>query len=619
MGETTRRDFLKLSGAAALGALALRFPDSSWVPQEQTRLFEAGLGDYFDVWTEGKKIEDTLGVNPPLFEEIYKTLNGVASGRIDSFDPSVSLLRDEWGGKENQIVDSALKYADEISLEIDGSKVQDTEPEVRSFLRHAAKSYPLHMLALPNKVVLAPNGGLAGWDFVQFTTTHDPEQAAVSWIHEATHELDGYWERIKPFARKKAFIEYIKTYYQSIQEALKYYMSLPEEKAIRISKNADVLEIDIPLDSVNDIPLVSIWGFDNEKLGSTTVNKDLEAQISTWAVRLGISPNFKLDSVDYGTLVKAWSIFVHRVGKRLIAMNADQRDKLLQRDPSVDDIINAALYGLNMPDYGIFFEGLLSSIGHFLVGPVQAREGGLPDSPFETEFSPLVVTDIKLQQVRLASFSQLPSYASYSQIRESFDLPRERPETGKEKARRLLITTLATEGALFVTSKVLETITNRFRYQKHLQEFSNKVREKMFRGRKPELIDNDEKAKSDIGEGDRVSLREAQKVDSFELDTFEPTIVVLTGKDCRDSIIVFPAINGATNFDYGKYSNNLGVLVTGQLFGGESNEFKVAHTPNYGYSDVRGPGIIPGKPYGMHWQKGLSLYYPDRVQNIRLP
>lgn len=620
MGELSRRDFLKLTGVT-LGALAFRLPKGSEGVPEQNKLFESGLGDYYDVWVEGKKFEDSLGVNPPLFNEVYETLDGVISGKIDSFDPSVSLLRDGWGTEENQAINEAENYASEIPVEIDSTKVKDTEEEVRSFLQRVAKTYPLHVLAQPQKVVIVPGGGGAGWDRMEFTTTHDPEQAAVTWIHEATHEFDGErWKKVKPFTNKRGFIEYIKTYYECINDILEYYLHLPESEAIRLLKNGDTTKIVISPTTAQNVHLFSIWGFDGEKLASTNLNKDLKQQLHQWLSEFEIKADIDVISNDADSLTVAWSTFLHRVGNRLRTMNIDQRERMLQKNPKVKDIINAAMYGLSLPDYNVFFEGCLGAIGHFLVGPVQARGGGLPDSPFEPEFSFLVNSDAKLQQVRLASFSRLPLFASYSQIRESFGLTSKRPETYDERLKRSLATALIIQGAiLFTAAKFVEIVTRRSDYQKHVSEFADKVKGSMFRDNTPILIDSEGKVLTNVDGDYKLQLREVEKEDSFELDTFEPTVLVLTDDRGQDSIIIFPPLNRTAVFGYGKHYNNLGVLVTGPAFGIEDNALKVAHTPNFGYSDVRGPGIIPGKPYGIHWGKGLSFHFGGKIQNVKLP
>lgn len=614
MGEISRRDFLKIGGAAAAG-LALRLPRRPTRPEqsEQNKLFEAGLGDYYDVWLKGKKLDDLLGIRPPIFQRVYGCLDGIVSGRLDLFDISVPLLRDKWGAKECQAVEEAMKYINEFSIDIDPTKVDDSPEEVRSFLQTVAKSYPPHVLAMPPRVVIFKNGGQARHDHTAFTTTHDPEQTAVSWIHETTHQFDlNSWEKLKPFTKKESFINYIKTYYGCINDILAHYLNLPEETA-------------------KNIRLFGIRGFDEEKLSWTGLNNDLGKQLREWAAEFGIEDNIAISSNNYDTLTRAWSAFSHKIANYLRLMDIEQRKEFLKTNPKAQDAVYATMYGRSFPNYGIFFEGLARSTTHYLVGPVQAKEGGLSDSPSNLESNRLIDEstllidrNIELQRVRLASFSRLPPFPTYSQIRESLGLTPQRLHpagtTGEEagenrekKWRRYALALLTTERAAFILGRKMAKARSRKLYQKHRKEFSEAVRSGIFQSENPIIIDHNGKVAVDENTGYRLQLEKIGKASSLELDDRKPTVLVLTDSDKSDSVIVFPPLSKKEFLGYGKHYSNFGVLVTGPVFGIENNAFKVAHTPNVGLTNIdRGPGIH-------YWGKGLTLYFGVEVQRVKLP
>lgn len=414
--KLSRRDFLKVAGITLGSALTYRQNLFDILNRDEKaegidELVELGLGDYQEVWIKGRKFIDSYRSYPPVFYDLFKTLDDVVFGSLESSAPEISLLRDGWSGNEKLAVDMAEKYVGEVNIEMDSRNVTDNTREVKQYLSRVAESYPLHILALPKRIVIVPGGGIASKDIFEFTSPRmDLESAAVSFIHEATHVFDSFdgWKRTKAYANKSVLIGYIENYYQFIQNFVSDYLNLREDKLFNVPK------------------VMSIWQYRQGVISETDCRQDINDKLYQWTTRMGVKGVY-VNSVNFDELREAWALFIHRIGNKFAWWDSETRNKLIMVDPTIAELQGVFAYGYTMPEYGLSFEGLLGAVSHFLVGPVQSKWGGLPGSLKQINSNFMMDYDLELQRIRFNSLTQLPRNADFKWIRKSFGLPPNHP------------------------------------------------------------------------------------------------------------------------------------------------------------------------------------------------
>lgn len=607
--KLSRRDFLKLSGLA-LGGLAFSPQIKRLeIASKEVRLDELGLEDYQEVFREGQKIKNTFGVNPPILRDVYEILDYAASNNFDHNAEPVQLLRDGWGTHEARMIPDVERHVNDIKIEIDSNQVKDNEADVRNFLLLAAKSYPVHVLALPNKVVIVPGGGLSAGSYITFTTRLDPEQSATSFIHEATHELDNHaWKNVKEYADRKKFANYVATYYRCINDFTQSYLRMTESQMV-------------------EYPIAGIYRYDANKAANFDCSRDFTNQINEWAKRLGIS-DISVSTNDLGGISRSWTLFLHRVGNKLLqpgnnfSISEETLEKMRQifRD------------GFDMPDYNLHFEGLLSGVGHYLVGPVQSRWSGLPSEERQIESNFMMQNDLFLQRTRLNSFSTLPYSATFSEIRESFGLPANHPVGQKIKdLRKMLITGICTAvGTNIIFNKIAKGVTESRQSAKdkkeRLEQFDGGVKESIGKFDLLQLLDDNGQVVENLSDSNKLSLKEVSKDTPFLMHLMEPTFLVFTDINGKDSIIVFSSLGQTRVYDHydsdSKPKNQIGLLVFGPLFNRDEGGVKVARAVNKNYFIQGNSGITYSNPGGVPWNfknGSLDLYIGKQNFSVKMP
>lgn len=617
--KLSRRDFLKLSGLA-LGGLAFSPQIKRLeIASKEVRLDELGLEDYQEVFREGQKIKNTFGVNPPIFSDVYEILDYAASNNLDHNAEPVQLLRDGWGTHEARMIPDVERHVNDIKIEIDSNQVKDNEADVRNFLLLAAKSYPVHVLALPNKVVIVPGGGLSAGSYIAFTTRLDPEQSAVSFIHEATHELDNHaWKNIKEYVDRKKFANYVATYYGCINDFTQNYLGMTEDQVV-------------------EYPIASIYGFDTSNATNFDCSRDFTNQINEWAKKLGIN-DISVPTNDLNGISSSWTLFLHRVGNKLL----QSRNAPLISEETLEEIRQVLTYGFDMPDYNLHFEGLLGAVGHYLVGPVQSRWGGLPSSERQTESNFMIQNDLLLQRVRFNSFSALPYNTTFSQIRESFGLSTDHPveveqekkalvEQEKKALRRLAVIGVCTAVGTNITfNKIAKVATESRQGAKdkkgRLEQFDGGVKESIGKFDLLQLLDDNGQVVENLPDGNKLSLKEVSKDTPFLMHLMEPTFLVFTDINGKDSIIVFSSLGQTRVYDHYdsdlKPKNQIGLLVFGPLFNRDEGGVKVARAVNKNYFIQGNSGITYSNPEGVPWNfknGSLDLYISKQNFSVKMP
>jgi len=108
--------------------------------------------------------------------------------------------------------------------------------------------------------------------------------------------------------------------------------------------------------------------------------------------------------------------------------------------------------------------------------------------------------------------------------------------------------------------------------------------------------------------------------------SYEPTILVFTDIKGEDSMVILPSLNRSSVYDYynwgAKPRNQIGILVSGNMFGVKLGEVKVARATNKNYFVSDDFGIAPSLPKGVRWniKKGfINIYMENEMVKVKLP
>lgn len=237
--KISRRDFLKLMGftgaAILLNGCKPSFPSiSETLPPAkevaptldiQERFRELDMSDFWDFY---KLVHDTeqkyhAKGNGDFFHSIFSLCKQVAAGSVNAQNLELHQVRDGWGDKEKTAVDSALTRISTISVEPSNDANDNPEQFRKTQLKLFAESFAPMTLALPDKLYLFVFGaGQTTKDYLA-TKSFSYFESWVAWLeffHETTHATDIYYERVKPFVKRKQYLEYLTRYYETSDRIL---------------------------------------------------------------------------------------------------------------------------------------------------------------------------------------------------------------------------------------------------------------------------------------------------------------------------------------------------------------------------------------------------------------
>lgn len=396
--QFTRRDFFKLTGT--LGALlccaaipvvgevtgARKAVVDSWkwmTATEEERLLKLGLQDYIPVMDKFKPLRETFQVAPSL-GDIEGDLNRASRGHLDYIEDRIAGLKDAGSNKDNAIRD-AQAYLNE--LVIDTQDTQEDSEKVRQRFSEIANIFPAGILALSpeKKIKILRGGGNAAWGYFGVASPLNPDNLPAD-IHELSHRLEDNWPKFIRYVGKEGIINYWSTLLEGVYDVAKDYLTLPWEQASTY-KHGGVLIWPAPLSMDSILRMEKeIASYSSEPFNTDEIPEDKKAD----------------SSYRYNRLV-------HRYGKLLLGW-ADK--------PTLTEEEKKHKYNFYLADLKI---ALIGELGHYFVGPVQRKEGGLPRSVDEIAdpSSFLVKTNLKIQKARLAAFSTLPEGADLDELYNS--------------------------------------------------------------------------------------------------------------------------------------------------------------------------------------------------------
>ncbi|PIZ57781.1 hypothetical protein COY20_04675 [Candidatus Shapirobacteria bacterium CG_4_10_14_0_2_um_filter_40_12] len=153
--------------------------------------------------------------------------------------------------------------------------------------------------------------------------------------------------------------------------------------------------------------------------------------------------------------------------------------------------------------------------------------------------------------------------------------------------------------------------------RERIEEFDRSVNDILGKTDMTQLVDQDGHTIAD----DSLILNNVSKETPLLVDMFKPTILVLTDNDGIDSIVVLPALNRTFVYDHynwdSKPRNQIGILVSGSMFGLRPGETKVARATNKNYF-VSIPSSSDGVPWNI--EKGsIDIYVGNKLVKIKLP
>lgn len=156
--------------------------------------------------------------------------------------------------------------------------------------------------------------------------------------------------------------------------------------------------------------------------------------------------------------------------------------------------------------------------------------------------------------------------------------------------------------------------------KERVEEFENSVKACIGNLEISTLIDENNKISTD-----KVELKEMDSQSVIETHLYEPTFLVLTDINNKDSIVVFPPLNRSSVYNYynwgAKPENQIGILVAGSMFNSKLDEMKVARATNKNYFDSSfSPASSSSSGVPWSFKKGLiNVYIGNELTKVKLP
>jgi len=177
-----------------------------------------------------------------------------------------------------------------------------------------------------------------------------------------------------------------------------------------------------------------------------------------------------------------------------------------------------------------------------------------------------------------------------------------------------------------LTLRKLEKIAEQSRLtanekKERLENFDQQVKECIGNLNISSLIDENNQVSTN-----KIELNEVTPQSDILAHSYEPTILVFTDIKGEDSMVILPSLNRSSVYDYynwgAKPRNQIGILVSGNMFGVKLGEVKVARATNKNYFVSDDFGIAPSLPKGVRWniKKGfINIYMENEMVKVKLP
>jgi len=190
-----------------------------------------------------------------------------------------------------------------------------------------------------------------------------------------------------------------------------------------------------------------------------------------------------------------------------------------------------------------------------------------------------------------------------------------------------VLTTIVAGGVgTALTLRKLEKIAEQSRLtanekKERLENFDQQVKECIGNLNISSLIDENNQVSTN-----KIELNEVTPQSDILAHSYEPTILVFTDIKGEDSMVILPSLNRSSVYDYynwgAKPRNQIGILVSGNMFGVKLGEVKVARATNKNYFVSDDFGIAPSLPKGVRWniKKGfINIYMENEMVKVKLP
>jgi len=405
--ELTRRDAMKIFCAALLGTAAWRIDFSSVTARAEAydRLEILGLHEYKELYDVVFQYRSMLGCYPRVWQtHVIEPLQNVADGVITNRkDPSIVALRDGFGARIGRLVGDARDAVDRTNITIESTDGV-TEDEVRQFLVSSAEHFPFPAVCMSRNIRVWSAGGESGLDHVAITSPRNMPSAPVTWYHEGVHSADRICTTRSQYLEKHTWIRYVTTYLQGTLDLVNSWVTVP-----------DIMKY------LGTGPLMSIKRRYSEPILPGIQLDDLHGQIRQIGKSFGVDIQAQ-QGITSEFVTYEWNMLIHAVLRTMLSLSLKDRDTFKEGYKNELQALFTwgimARSGENPP----YFEGLLSNIEHYLVGPVQAVGGGIPMMLIETPDDYITQMNIALQIERLAVYSTFPRPATLSDMRRAFGL-----------------------------------------------------------------------------------------------------------------------------------------------------------------------------------------------------
>lgn len=357
-----------VGGGVAAAELGISNPQDSY-QLDRKSLEDRGFADLVEVYEEQTRLLDTFGWAGPYQVSIQES----------------DEINDGWGEKNPMHVSAAEDHAK--SLPVTKIPTGEYELECRNLLLSIARSAPALILALPPGTQFefqSSAGKFIGSKppIIKLTSPSDNTYALVTALHEFEHNMQVNWRYAKPYVNKADFLTYATSYKQSIFDVLHMYgshslaewmtaqngmplLSINEENSTTISKLVNVLEQDYVPEDIIDL-----------RAQTQPVESELMALI------------YRYNRLAY---------FV-----ALIQCESDR--KIFQGGTLTEKEYSIVNTEYNS-DVSRFKREMAKEIAHYLCGPVQQVDGGLPDVNDRRPSGYLNMVNEKLQLLRYKAFS----------------------------------------------------------------------------------------------------------------------------------------------------------------------------------------------------------------------
>lgn len=419
----TRRKLLKLFGAVA-GAVALADyqaahasttptirsgePINNPVNEQQPslpvgieRLKQEGLEEYIDTYKSMRKLSDTFLVNTVydgLFFDLFMVANGsqeyLPSGKIEEY-------KKEWGTDRS----TAIKDASDKARRLKISQVPEgqTPEQERQVLLALAKVAPPYVLCMQEDapITFLEGGGEGFLHEPKFTSIKNKKYAGVTALHEGEHMFSVGWSTVTQYLDKQKFLKYVQAYADTVYIALEKVVNEPATNIYTAKDGKPLLMLYLPED-------------ENEK------RKKME-EIKKWE-EMFVSPSNQTfpAGVRFQDEAQEAEFRYNRVAYHICKKLYEIQKKVEKGIALTDEEKNLS----KSPPMSVPFEiakSVLEEVTHFMVGPIQKVDEGLPLDNDTIPPGFYFTMDKNLQTQRMAAVSTSYTPPSLTEIAKTFD------------------------------------------------------------------------------------------------------------------------------------------------------------------------------------------------------